>query len=214
MSGMQARRWYREMLAVALIVIGLIGWRAAHAQDATQPMMLVAVPQLGGFYQHTVVMVIPVAGDRHVGFILNRPTERSMASLFPQHEPSKNVVSPVFLGGPEMVNSIFAVLPVKSSPEGGKLPFAPGTCIVADQKSIDEIIEKSPNDARYFAGFVAWQAGDLEDELNKGMWQVMPPQVDLIFAKEVDHLWDELSAGGNRVMTQAPLAGERLAALQ
>ncbi|HZP89274.1 MAG TPA: YqgE/AlgH family protein [Burkholderiales bacterium] len=195
----------RRACEVLLLTLGLVlaafGYASARAQDLSQPLMLVATPQMGGFYRHTVLIAVPVAGGRHIGFIINRPTEKSMSSLFPEHNPSRKVSDPVFLGGPEMVTSIFAVLKAGHSPGGANFPFVSGTFIVADAKTIDRIIEQSPNEARYYAGFVAWQPGELQTELDKGFWFVMPPQTDLIFKHEVTRLWEELIAGASKTST-------------
>jgi hypothetical protein len=40
----------------------------ARAQDLDRPLMLVASPDLEGAYMHTALIVVPVGGDRHLGF--------------------------------------------------------------------------------------------------------------------------------------------------
>src|SRR5256885_10306818 len=84
-----------------LLVAGLILMSAcvARAQDLAKPMVLVASPDLAGPYSHTALIVVPM-GDRHIGFILNRATESSLATLFPEHAPSAKVTDPLFYGGP------------------------------------------------------------------------------------------------------------------
>lgn len=50
---------------------------AAQAQTTGKPLMLVASPALQGLYSRTTLIAIP-AGDRHIGFIVNRATELSL----------------------------------------------------------------------------------------------------------------------------------------
>lgn len=182
----------RFLLALAAALIGLLLARPAPAQESSQPVLLVASPQLGEMYAHTVLVAIPMGDDRHAGLIINRPTERSLSSLFPEHEPSKKVLAPVFFGGPVMTNSLFAVVRASESPGEGSLPFIPGLYLVAHAKTIDAIIEREPNGARYYVGFVAWQPGELDEELEKGFWYVMQPDAELLFRDPPSGLWEEL----------------------
>ncbi|MCC7549256.1 MAG: YqgE/AlgH family protein [Burkholderiales bacterium] len=197
------RRFANLLLPWLLVLLGLLV-QSAHAQSTDEPLILVAVPQLGGFYHHSVVVAVPIEGKRHVGFIINRPTEVSMGRLFPGHDASRKVSSPIFLGGPEMVNSVFAMLKADDSPGGKSFAVMPGVQVVAEARSIDRIIEQTPDAARYYAGFVAWQPGELELELERGFWFTMPAQADLMFRHDVGSMWQELLERSRRVRTQLP----------
>jgi putative transcriptional regulator len=180
----------------------------AGAQQTDEPVVLVAAPQLGGFYQRTVLIAVPIDGDRHVGFIINRPTEVSMSRLFPQHDPSRKIAKPIYLGGPEMPTSIFAMLKASDNPGGGDFTVVPGVQVIAQAKSIDKIIEQTPNAARYYVGFVAWRPGELQQELDRGFWFVQPAQPDLMFREDVAKMWEELLARSSRVRTHNPVSDD------
>jgi putative transcriptional regulator len=170
------------------------GWcLPAQSQAPAEPVLLVASPSLRAFYEHTVLVAVPTQGNRHIGFIINRPTDRSLASLFPEHAPSKKVISPVYLGGPEMVDAIFAMVRAKEAPAGDAFPLLPGLFVVADGPGIDRIIENTPNEARYFAGFVAWKPGELDAELERGFWSILKPEVDMLFRDDPLQMWEELT---------------------
>lgn len=190
-------------MVVAVALLAFAG-EAVRAQDTDAPVILVAAPQLGGFYRHSVLVAVPIEGKRHVGFIINRPTEVSMSRLFPNHEASRKVASPVYLGGPEMVNSIFAMLRSTDSPGTANLVAGPGISVIAEAKTIDRIIEQSPNAARFYAGFVAWQPGELQQELERGFWYVLQPVPELVFRPDVGQLWEELVERSSRVRTHSP----------
>src|SRR5688500_19856457 len=85
---------------VALLASFLVGLPAL-AQGQDEAMILVAHPQFRDLeYRQTVLIAAPAPNGGHVGVILNRPTRRSLGSLFPEHEPSKKVADPVYYGGP------------------------------------------------------------------------------------------------------------------
>jgi putative transcriptional regulator len=158
----------RILLWLSLAIAGA----AAQAQTTGKPLMLVASPALQGLYSRTTLIAIP-AGERHVGFIVNRATKLSLATLFPSHAPSAKVVDPVHFGGPEMADALFAV--VRRNPGTDAVPLFGGLYLVASAEAVDRVIEQTPADARFFAGFVGWQPGELEKEIDAGYWHVMDP---------------------------------------
>ena len=173
---------------VALFALGAVG--AAAAQDLERPLLLVAAPDLQGAYSHTALVVVPSGGGQHVGFILNKATSVKMATLFPDHLPSAKVLDPVYFGGPEMAGSIFAI--VRRDPGASSLRLFGDLFVTANANAVDRIIESTPNDARYFAGFVGWQPEELANELAAGYWYAIEPEAELAFRRDTEPLWDEL----------------------
>ncbi len=66
-----------------------------------------------------------------------------------------------------------------------------GVYMTANAAKIDEIIEKTPNEARYFAGLVEWPPGRLAAEIKKGFWQTLDADADTVFQRP-DGMWEEL----------------------
>jgi putative transcriptional regulator len=159
------------------------------AQDLDRPLLLVAAPDLQGLYSRTALLVVPAAGGQHLGFIINRATDVKMATLFPDHAPSAKVADPVYFGGPEMVESIFAI--VRRDPGVPALHLFGDLFVTGNGAAVDSIIEQTPNDARYFAGFVGWQPGELAKELEAGFWYVTEPDAKLLW-QNPEGMWEDL----------------------
>lgn len=174
----------RRFLAAMLFLVA----GAAQAQPAGKPLLLIASPDLQGPYSHTVLVVVPVE-DEYLGFIVNRPTEVKLDTLFPAYPPSAKVAEPVYFGGPEMPNAVFAV--VRRDPGTEAVRLLDGAFLVTDAEGVDRVIERMPNDARYFAGFVGWQPGELAAEIEAGYWHVGDADPAL-FWQHNDALWEEL----------------------
>ena len=64
--------------------------------------------------------------------------------------------------------------------------------VTAESDCIDRIIETTPNDARYFAGFVGWKPGELEKEIEAGYWYVEPFDAAQAFRPDAPAMWEEL----------------------
>jgi putative AlgH/UPF0301 family transcriptional regulator len=61
------------------------------------------------------------------------------------------------------------------------------------------VIETTPNDARYFVGYVGWRPGELRGEIDRGLWSVLDADVDMVFRKDTDGLWEELLQQTRRI---------------
>ena len=176
-------------------------------------MLLVAHPGFRDMeYRQTVLLAAPVPTGGHVGVILNRPTRRSLGSLFPEHEPSKKVVEPVFYGGPFSRGALVALVRADHAPGTGSVLLMRNLYLAFRANTIDHVIETTPNEARYFVGYVGWRPGELKAEIERGLWSVMNAEVDTIFRKDTESLWEELLQQTRRIRADAAprvLAGLR-----
>jgi putative transcriptional regulator len=165
----------------------------AFATDITQTVLLVAKRNLRDrLYGSTILVARPIGDDRHVGFIVNKPTNMTLGKLFPKHTPSQKVIDPVYLGGPTGPEVIFAMVKGRDSPGGRSLQLAPGLFVAYDSSIVDRIIETQPQQARFFAGMVLWAPNELDEEVRRGLWYTLEPQPDLFLRKSTDGLWEDL----------------------
>lgn len=178
--------------AAVLCACLLVSAGAARAQGAAGPVMLVAKPGIGAIFSETVMVAMPAENSEHVGFIINRPLHRTLGSLFPEHQAASKVADPVRFGGPEMTDTIFAIARSRADAGGETQPLFGDLVVATRADVIDRIIERTPNDARYFIGFVRWGAGELETEIANGFWYVIEAQGDLMFRKDAHGMWQEL----------------------
>ena len=189
------RSLLRTLAAALALAILPVQYAAAQgaAPAAEDTVFLVANPAFRDpEYRQTVLIASPTSNGGHIGVILNRPTRRSLASLFPEHEPSKKVIDPVFFGGPFSTSALVAVVRGEKSPGTGSLAIMTNLHLAINVSTIDRIIEERPNDARYYVGYVGWRPGELRREIDRGLWYVMNPDANTVFRKDTDHLWEEL----------------------
>lgn len=174
---------------LALFLYSELAWTA----DLSQPVLLVAKRNLKDrIYGNTILVARPIGEDRHVGFIVNKPSSMTLGKLFPQHGPSQKVVDPVYLGGPVGPEVIFAIVRGQRNPGGRSLRLAPGVYVAYETEVVDRIIEGQARDARFFAGMVLWRPNELVEEVKRGLWFVLDPQPEVLLKKPTDGLWEEL----------------------
>jgi putative transcriptional regulator len=182
---------------LALLLLGAAGTVLAQDEEA---IFLVAHPSFRDLdYRQTVLIAAPAPNGGHVGVILNRPTRRSLGSLFPEHEPSKKVIDPVYYGGPFSRGALVCLVKTDSSPGTGTVPIMKNLYMAFRANTIDRIIETTPNEARYYVGYVGWRPGELRGEIDRGLWSVLSPDLDVVFRKDMEGLWEELIQAARRI---------------
>jgi putative transcriptional regulator len=183
---------YRLLSLFALLILAAAAFGSARAGESAQAVLLVATPELGAGYSRTILIATRAAQGGHVGVILNRPTRTPLAALFPDHASSKRVVEPVYFGGPIGVGAVFALVRTTESPGEGSLRLAPDLFLATTGTVIDRVIEQHPDRARFYAGLVVWQPGELAAEIARGFWFARPVDADVVFRTPTEGLWEEL----------------------
>jgi putative transcriptional regulator len=197
-------------LRSAFFLVILFASGIAAAQD--DAILLVAHPAFRDLeYRQTVLIAAPAPNGGHVGVILNRPTRRSLGSLFPEHEPSKRVQEPVFYGGPFSRGALVALVKADSAPGSGSVLLMKNLYLAFRANTIDHVIETTPNEARYYVGYVGWRPGELKSEIDRGLWSVMNADVENVFRKDTEGLWEELLQSSRRIRADAAPVGRMLA---
>jgi putative transcriptional regulator len=183
----------------------LVTCTLSSAQGQEDAIILVAHPQFrDNEYRQTVLIAAPAPNGGHVGVILNRPTRRSLGSLFPEHEPSKKVLDPVYYGGPFSRGALVALVKSDQAPGAGSVLLMKNLYLAFRANTIDHVIETTPNEARYFVGYVGWRPGELKSEIDRGLWSVTGADLETIFRKDTEGLWDELLQQSRRIRAHLP----------
>ena len=180
--------------ARAMAALVFIGWLlAAGAANRDGTRILVAKPGAGEQALGRIVLVVaPLGADQYIGFAINRPSGTPVGELFPENALSHKVADPVYAGGLVEPDSLFASVQRQASPGGKSFELMPGLYVAYESAIVDRIVEAEPQQhARFIAGVVTWQPGELENEIDKGAWLVLEPDTELLMG-EPDGLWERL----------------------
>ena len=191
---MTARRFFACLSSFAMAAAVLCFTAPALAAEADdEPVILVAKPALRDrLYGATILIAKPIGNDRHIGFIVNRPTPVTLGKLFPDHAPSQKVIDPVYLGGPVNMEVLFVLVQQRKSPGRSSMQITPDLFLVTERNLVDHIIETGADHARFFAGLVLWAPGELRAEIERGFWYVDDADANLVLRKSTEGLWEEL----------------------
>lgn len=156
----------------------LIAALIALSPETPNAVLLVAKPGMADpNFRETVVLVTQAPDGSTVGVILNRPTTR-------KHEASGEAL---YEGGPVMREVLVALFRAEREPQAA-FPILPGVYLSMHPESI---AAPAPQ-RRLFAGFAGWVPGQLQGELARDAWYVLPASTDVIFRNDTGSLWREL----------------------
>lgn len=183
----------RSLLAALLAATALLWLPQAGAQEGNRTLFLVARPGLPDpNFRESVVLITQNESGETAGVIINRPTNRSLASILPG-ERFKRFTEPVFFGGPVMSQGLFAVYRAEKR-AGDSLAMLPGVYLSLQASTLDELIQNPPQSIRFYSGLSGWAPGQLQAEIERGDWFVLNADADTVFTsgRDAKGLWSRL----------------------
>ncbi|WP_203336049.1 YqgE/AlgH family protein [Nocardioides limicola] len=156
-------------------------------------MLLVAAPDLGDpNFARTVVLLLDVNAEGALGVVLNRPSDTPVAAVL--NDWSLLVDSPavLFVGGPVGTDGALAVATTRPGVEPvGFRPLVDGVGSV-DLDTPVELVDGSLASLRIFAGYAGWGAGQLQDELARDDWYVVPALPGDLTRADTETMWSDV----------------------
>lgn len=188
--GCRVGAWVAVSGLLAAILATFSSGLAAEAGDT---VLLVAKRQLQHpLYGASILIAKPIGNGQHIGFILNKPTSVKLRDALPADESSRKVHDPLYLGGPFYVNNIFALVNRADSPGRGSIEIVDHIHLAIDTDTVKRVIAVEPESARFFFGAVLWRPGELDSELERGLWHVREPELEVVLRKQTQGLWEDL----------------------
>lgn len=156
--------------------------------------LLVSSPEmLDPNFAETVVLLLDVDDNGAVGVILNRPSAVLVADVLEDWRDTVGEPEVLFQGGPVGTDGALAVglLAVPDQePVGFREAF--GRVGVVDLDTPVELMEGSLAGLRIFVGYAGWGAGQLQGEIERGDWYVVPSEVVDVFRVDPTDLWRDV----------------------
>src|SRR5688572_23973874 len=166
------RRWIPLLLAFAATTA------AAQGDETPNSVLLVAKPELADpNFRQTVVLVTQAADASTVGVILNRPTIR-------KHETSGE---PIWFGGPVMRDVTVALFRWERAPPAA-FTVLKGVYLTMHPDNIKRILDAKGR-RRLYAGFSGWMPEQLQGEMLRESWYVLPATEELVFRADTEGMW-------------------------
>jgi putative transcriptional regulator len=163
----------------------------AAAQSPANGALLIAKPELtDANFARTVVLVTQAESGETVGVILNRPTQRT--------EPRSGAA--LYFGGPVMREALVTVFRAAQPPDAPAFRVLRNVYLSMHPANLARLLEGEARDFRIYSGFSGWAPNQLESEMRRDGWYVLPASEAVIFRADTAGMWEELlqTARGKR----------------
>ena len=146
--------------------------------------LLLASPQLGGYFSRAVVLVLEHEPDGAMGVVLNRPTDTSVMDAVPDLADLAEYDDVVHAGGPVEPEGVIALGDFEQPEQAGALVM--GSIGLIDPDAPQPDVRR----LRVYAGYAGWAPGQLDAELEAEGWIVASSELDDPFSE--DDLWAQV----------------------
>lgn len=157
-----------------------------------QGSLLVANPDMSDpNFQRTVVFLLHHSHEGTLGVVLNRPSDVPVDQVLPDWAEYVGEPGSVYLGGPVEQETPLCLATLRAGEPAG-VPgtiavYGPMALVVLDSDP-DELVPKLRG-MRVYVGYAGWEAGQLEGELERGDWLVVPALPSDVLAAPGTDLW-------------------------
>lgn len=156
----------------------------------------------------TVVLLARYGPHGALGVVLNRPTDVRLSQVF------TGITGPVggqlvYGGGPVQRGEWGMLLRAKKAPANALHVF--DDVYLSDDNALLEkyVADKKSRDRfRVYSGYAGWGPGQLDAEIARGGWHVIPAERDIVFSPADDETWRELLPRDPREWTRLLAPGE------
>lgn len=164
-------------------------------------LLLIAAPGIQDpVFARSVCIVVEHSEEQTIGIMLNRPLAIDTNALWEQllegNAKPTNTLSHVNFGGPQN-GPVLAIHDNQQLAEGGN---SQGVYLSAQSDTLRKLAQTTPEHCRLFIGHAVWQVSQLETEIVRGDWHVLPAIPELVFADE-QLMWSKgIQAIGNSIV--------------
>lgn len=145
----------------------------------------------GDVFFETVILILHYDENGAMGIVVNRPTDVLPEEVVADVEAFSAYDGALFWGGPVEMYNLRALMRTDTPPEGATTIMESVHHVHID----DELLgaPADPATLRFFIGYSGWSAGQLDREMARGSWRIVPASVDDVFAEDPRALWERLS---------------------
>jgi len=198
------RRPYPALLIILCVCLQALPLFAADVAEG-RSMLLVASEDIADprFHQSVVLVTRHGRSRSTVGVVVNHALDVSLDRLFPELKQAAQ--HRLHYGGPVAFGQIVFMLRSETAP-AASIALAESLFLSSDGGSLRQLIEAATpaTRLRVFNGFASWVPNQLESEIDRGDWYLLPVDVDALFNDPLDEMWLRLWRRATQVVVQAP----------
>lgn len=161
-----------------------------------QGQFLVALDHLRdpNFFR-TVVLMLEHDSEGAMGLVVNRPSAVSIEKALSEPVPKDAPETPLYVGGPVENSSLYILHNCLVLGQHDQ-EILPGVFLSGSSESFETVVRdglkpQSGIRFRVYCGYAGWAGGQLESEIGRGDWEVIPADAALVLELDPYGIWDQ-----------------------
>lgn len=175
-----------------------------HMRGLAAGMFLVATPGMSDpRFSRSVILLVQHSTEGAMGLIVNRRSEVPVSKALSEIEPKTASRHNLYFGGPVEPGRVMYVHAGSN--------VAPDIGIIddvnwgADYDRLKQLVTGlEPDSLRVFFGYAGWGPGQLERELSRDGWRLVPARAEHVYSDDPGGLWNSLNKAGRSLMAIRP----------
>jgi putative transcriptional regulator len=174
-------------------------------------VFLVAKPSIdGGPFRHSVVLLLAHGDEGTLGIIVNRATEIPLSTVLAELDADETGDPALNFGGPVALDGLMFLFK-SDDPPADVSSVMGGVYYSGDRKLLEKLLKRKEGRDRLklYLGHAGWSPGQLQGEILRGSWTLVPADAFTVFQKSPDAIWPELAQIGVTVAGLGREQGQR-----
>jgi putative transcriptional regulator len=155
-------------------------------------------------FSQTVVFLLEYSSEGAVGLIINRRTEVRLSEVLPEIRGLRRRKDVLYIGGPVGIDQMMLLVWSEQEPDDS-YRIIEDVYVCSNIDEIGRVVksEKNGDDFRAYVGYSGWAPGQLDGEIGRGDWLIVPADAKSIFSNDPEALWPKLIERGSAQWTRA-----------
>jgi putative transcriptional regulator len=139
----------------------------------------------------SVILLVRHDQQATIGLFVNRPLNIPLSEVYPD---LKGAQLKLYAGGPVTVG-IRALYRSRAKPAGATT-ILDDVFMISTKTVLGKMTAAEPPSTvfRVYAGFTGWSPGQLQDEVARGLWHILPGEGAIVFDPHPETVWSRLAA--------------------
>ncbi len=187
-----------SMVGRLLILSALALAQPPRAVAPAPGVFLVAKPGIdGGPFHRSVVLLLAHGGEGTLGVIINRATEIPLSRVLSELDARETGDPALNFGGPVALDGLMFLFQSDDAPADAKSVMG-DVYFSGDRELLETLLKKKEGRDRLklYLGHSGWAPGQLQGEIARGSWTLIPADAFTVFRKSPEAIWPELARIG------------------
>jgi putative transcriptional regulator len=193
-SSVKSRVGVGWFLALVALVSLPVSGQSAGEEPGAGSFLVASRSLIDPNFDQTVILLLDYNEKGAMGLIINRPTEVRLAEMVSDLEGVEDRPETVWVGGP--VAHWQMIVLIRSAATLADTEKVLEDVLFTGSREVLEDVLQNETEFRAYAGYAGWGAGQLDHEIDRGSWHVLPGDPEMVFDPTPHELWRELLSRG------------------